>query len=73
KPVPIMYKGASIDHIVFDTPWFTVGERMRAVTLAIQKRVFHNIAYEPLSMHRQILLKLERNVGRLKWGMNAYF
>ena len=43
--VPIKHKGKVIDWILFDTPHFTVEERLQAVELAIKAKVYHGIDY----------------------------
>ena len=45
EPVPIKYKDQIIDWILFDTPHFNVEERLKAVELAIEAKVYHNISY----------------------------
>ena len=45
EKVPIMHKGKIIDWVLFDTPHFTLQERLEAVQLAIDAKVYHGIDY----------------------------
>lgn len=45
EPVPIKHKGKIIDWILFDTPHFTVQERLKAVDMAIKAKFYHNVNY----------------------------
>ncbi len=66
EPVPVEYKGKTIDWILFDTPHFTVEERLKAVDLAIKARVHHNVnPYKSMKiagkLYKRLTFMLRRN------------
>jgi radical SAM superfamily enzyme YgiQ (UPF0313 family) len=45
KPVPIVHRGKTIDWVLFSTPEFSVEDRVEAVRLALEAKVYHNVDY----------------------------
>jgi len=45
EPMPIRHRGRVIDWVVFDTPEFPAEDRVEAVRLALDARVYHNVDY----------------------------